>query len=367
MSARYFPHSPVTSGAGCAKFVPLGYWYTGMATFQPRGKSWRAIVRRKGFADQSKSFPTKGAAQTWAKRIEREQAQRTALGTTDKDYWTVKQCLEWYIEKQAKIVPWGRSKDSDLKRLKGYDIADRIARDLVMRDYVQHAERRRLGGTGPATVLNDIIWLRIILRAARASEGVPVALQEIEDAMADLMGRRIVAKSNRRERRLKKGEEPRLLEYFGKLGGDIPMDEIMLFALATARREDEITQIKWTDLNRDVGTAWLHDVKHPRKKIGNDKEFRVLADAWKIIDRQPKTCDRVFPYNSKTIGTYFTNACKILEIKNLHFHDLRHEATSRFFEMGYSIQEVAQFTLHESWATLKRYTHLKPEQVKERG
>ena len=41
-------------------------------------------------------------------------------------------------------------------------------------------------------------------------------------------------------------------------------------------------------------------------------------------------------------------------------HDLRHEATSRLFEAGYSIVEVQQFTLHDSWGTLSRYTHLRP-------
>lgn len=56
----------------------------------------------------------------------------------------------------------------------------------------------------------------------------------------------------------------------------------------------------------------------------------------------------------------------VQSITDLRFHDLRHEATSRLFERGYSIQEVAQFTLHESWATLNRYTHLKPEDVPER-
>jgi site-specific recombinase XerD len=40
------------------------------------------------------------------------------------------------------------------------------------------------------------------------------------------------------------------------------------------------------------------------------------------------------------------------------FHDLRHEATSRLFERGYTIPQVAQFTLHESWKELMRYTHL---------
>jgi len=44
---------------------------------------------------------------------------------------------------------------------------------------------------------------------------------------------------------------------------------------------------------------------------------------------------------------------------------LRHEATSRLFERGYQIHEVAQFTLHESWNELKRYTNLRPEDVRE--
>ena len=66
------------------------------------------------------------------------------------------------------------------------------------------------------------------------------------------------------------------------------------------------------------------------------------------------------------MGSAFTRACRLLGIEGLHFHDLRREATSRLFERGYSIQEVSQFTLHDSWATLKRYTHLRPEQVPER-
>ena len=65
----------------------------------------------------------------------------------------------------------------------------------------------------------------------------------------------------------------------------------------------------------------------------------------------------------RSVGAAFTRAVHVLGLKDLHFHDLRHEATSRIFERGYSIQEVAQFTLHESWATLKRYTHLRPEDV----
>ncbi|WP_019866576.1 tyrosine-type recombinase/integrase [Methylovulum miyakonense] len=42
----------------------------------------------------------------------------------------------------------------------------------------------------------------------------------------------------------------------------------------------------------------------------------------------------------------------------MRFHDLRHEATSRLFERGFSIMEVASITGHKSLAMLQRYTHI---------
>lgn len=339
-----------------------------MATFQKRGEAWRAIVRKKGFADASKSFATLGAARTWATRLEREYEARMAAGRTDKDEMTVKAIIEWYTVEQRKFGEWGRSKEADLRRLTGYAIAERIAADLTMHDYVRHAEGRRRIGAGPATVTNDLVWLRQVLRAARASLGVPVDMQALEDATSDLRARRIIAKSKQRKRRLTADEEKALLEHFAARDerAELPMADIVRFALATARRQEEITRLRWRDTDKDKGIAWLDDVKHPTRKLGNRKAFRVLPEAWAIIERQPKTADAIFPYNPKSIGTAFTNACHVLGIEDLHFHDLRHEATSRLFERGYSIQEVAQFTLHESWATLKRYTHLKPEDVAER-
>jgi integrase len=63
------------------------------------------------------------------------------------------------------------------------------------------------------------------------------------------------------------------------------MADIIGFALLTARRQEEITRIKWADLDREKGIAWLHDVKHPRKTVGNRRAFRLLSAAWEIIDR----------------------------------------------------------------------------------
>ena len=99
--------------------------------------------------------------------------------------------------------------------------------------------------------------------------------------------------------------------------------------------------------------------------------FAIVTDApsyqcgWDIVHAQPKYSRYVFPYNPKSVSEAFTSACRILGIEDLRFHDLRHEAISRLFELGYDIHEVAQFSLHSSWEDLKRYTHLRPENLRQ--
>ena len=46
-------------------------------------------------------------------------------------------------------------------------------------------------------------------------------------------------------------------------------------------------------------------------------------------------------------------------IVDLHFHDLRHEAISRLFEMGLSVPEVALVSGHRTPAQLFRYTQMR--------
>jgi integrase len=50
-------------------------------------------------------------------------------------------------------------------------------------------------------------------------------------------------------------------------------------------------------------------------------------------------------------------------VNGFRFHDFRHEAISRFFEMGLSVPEVALISSHRDARMLFRYTHLKVENV----
>ena len=72
---------------------------------------------------------------------------------------------------------------------------------------------------------------------------------------------------------------------------------------------------------------------------------------------------RVFPIHFEGLKSLWRRAMKRADIKDLHFHDLRHEATSRFFEKGLNVMEVAAITGHRDLRMLQRYTHLRAEDL----
>ena len=332
---------------------------------------------------ESETFTRQALAAEWMRRREAELDKLRAKGVLEGARYTLLEVLQWYRKEVGGQARWGISKESDLRRLEGkdgeghsrpgrpesrYPILARPAYALTAADYIEHVEARRAEGAGPATAGNDLVWLGQALRSARPTLGVPADLQALADARHELRQRKLIAKPRYRDRRITTTEHALLTERFRKQDGrsQIQMLDVMDFAIASARRQEEITRLKWVDLDREKGIGWLDDLKHPTQKVGNRRSFRMTAEAWAVIDRQDQVGEFVFPYNPGSIGSRWEKACKLLGIKNLRFHDLRHEATSRLFERGYSIQEVAQFTLHDSWATLKRYTHLKPEDVVER-
>jgi len=100
----------------------------------------------------------------------------------------------------------------------------------------------------------------------------------------------------------------------------------------------------------------IQDRKDPRNKEGNDQKVPLLNltgyDAWEVVLQQrivTRGCGRIFPHNHRSVSAAFTRACDELKIEDLHFHDLRHEGTSRLFEAGLPIEKVALVTGHKDW------------------
>ena len=73
-----------------------------------------------------------------------------------------------------------------------------------------------------------------------------------------------------------------------------------------------------------------------------------------------------FSYTARDLSGAFLRLCRKHGLENLRFHDLRHEATSRFFEKGLNPVEVATITGHKDTRMLMRYTHLRAKDLVKR-
>ena len=71
----------------------------------------------------------------------------------------------------------------------------------------------------------------------------------------------------------------------------------------------------------------------------------------------------LFTYTASGLSGAFLKLCRKVKIEDLHFHDLRHEATSRLFEKGLNPVEVAAITGHKHTKMLIQYTHLRAEDL----
>lgn len=317
---------------------------------------------------ESRTFDRKKLAEEWAKKRELELQDQSGLEKVRHAGTLIGDVIEQYEELFKPVDGWGRSKGFDMARLKTYKLAEIPAVAVTSQDLIEHVRWRISGGVSPATVNNDLIWLGVIFKAVRAAKGIPLDLGVIEDARVICRQHKLISRSEERERRPTPVELWKLSRYFWRKQyrdrrNKLPMLDIMWFQIYSSRRIAETCRLRWDDNNNERQTGMVRDAKHPVHKKGNHKRFKYARSAWKIVQRQLKDGEYIFPYNPKSVSHSFARACTVLGIEDLHLHDLRHDATSRLFEAGYGIEQVQLFTLHEDWKTLKRYTHLKPEDL----
>lgn len=162
-----------------------------------------------------------------------------------------------------------------------------------------------------------------------------------------------------RDRRLTPREDRLILRYaYNHVNPQVY--SIIVLALETAMRQGEILKLEWQHINLKTRIAHLPETKNGTKR---DVPLSIKArDA--LIRLGPKSHGRVFGYTPEGIKSTWRFMLQKLQIENLHFHDLRHEAISRLFELGtFDMMEVAAISGHKSLSMLKRYTHLKAQRL----
>jgi integrase len=254
-----------------------------------------------------------------------------------------------------------------LEKLKR-DLGGILLRDLDRERLIAFGKSRAKEGAGAVTIGMDLGYVRTVLVHATAIHEIVTPTDVVLLARTALRRLGLIGKARERDRRPTQEELDHIIAYAEANPRQmIPLGRIVRFAVATAMRLDEICQLQLEDIDLEGRIAVVRDRKDPRHKVGNHQEVPLLDangyDPVLLIREQLRPRQnggRVFPYNSRSTGTAFRRACKELGIRDLHFHDLRHEATSRLFEAGYDLAEVALVTGHKDWKMLRRYLNLKP-------
>lgn len=341
-----------------------------MGTIVPRPQKdgttrYRAQVRimRAGkiIHNESRTFSKQALAKAWITKREAELEKPGAIEAAKHSGVSLGTLLQRYLDEVSD--GFGRTKREHIKQLAGMPLATEPALSITAARFIQHVQWRRGQGAGPATIANDLVWLRIAMRYAADAWGWPVNLEALETAARAARASRQIAKPRRRTRRPTPEELERLDAYFAsrqpREKSSPPMRLIMWLAIYSCRRQEELTRILWADMDRESLTYLVRDMKHPDGSAGNDKLALMPAMGWEVIDALPQIDARLLPYKADTISAAFTRACKVLGVEDLRFHDLRHEGASRLAEDGSTIPEIQQVTLHESWSSLQVYVNMK--------
>lgn len=305
---------------------------------------------------EAKTFDRRPTAAAWLTKREKELAEPGALESAVKEDPPLKDAIDRYRRESKRDI--GRTKTQVLRTIEDAPIGSLKCSEVTSQAIVGFAQTLEVQ---PQTVSNYMSHLAAVFTVAKPAWGYPLDVTQIDDARVVLKKLGQSGRSNKRDRRPTIEEVDRILCYYGDMEAReraaIPMREVILFALFSTRRQEEITRITWEDYGGD--RVLVRDMKHPGQKIGNDTWCDLPPEARRVVDALKRGKGQIFPFNHRSVSASFTKACKFLEIPDLHFHDLRHEGTSRLFEMDLSIPRVAAVTGHRSWSSLQRYTHLR--------
>jgi len=347
-------------------------------TKTPSG-TWKAIIRKSGWPTSAKTFRLKRDAEDWARRTEDEMVRGVFVQRAPAERMTLDAALKRYL---VEVSPTKRplSQVSDQRHAKPlslhlgkYSLAT-LTPEIVAqyRDIRLSGEDRKDKAGKPQpratnTVRLDLALLGHLFSIAIKEWGVGLPYNPV-------LNIRRPAPGPGRNRRLADGEETKLLAAVD--GHSNPMLKwIVRIALETGMRSSEIVSLCRSQVDLERRVVRLLETKNtqPRTVPLSREATRIFQEALSHLIR-PIDTDLVFfgepgrdgkrrPYNFNK--TWLQIKSK-LGVKDFRFHDLRHEAVSRFVESGLSDQEVSAISGHKSMQMLKRYTHLRAEDLVEK-
>ncbi len=326
--------------------------------------SYQAKCRRQGFPTVSKTFKTLADARAFVREVERgfdlgevpegfgvqPQAPATDPAAQALNLKTMADILRKYRED---VSPKHRAADNERIRIGawlrgGLPFRDTDIAALTPAMLATYRDAR-LKVVSAGTVLRELNLLRAALNVAKLEWGVPVPDLKITRPKAPPP----------RERVLGREEEARLLAAASKSRNKY-LRPAIAFALATACRQGEILALRWTDVDEERRVARLHITKN-----GDPRSVPLSAQALEVLRALPRDTRDGRVFSVYELKQAFARCVKRAELEHITFHDLRHTALTRYAERGLDQIRLSVISGHKTIQMLKRYVHLKAEDVAE--
>lgn len=337
-----------------------------MAYLRKRSGGWAVEIEKKGFARISRTFDTKAEAEAWAKVTESEMVRGVFVSRHEAENTTLSDALDRYLLEVSVHKKSHRTEKIYAGTWKK-TFGSRSIASISSTDIAKYRDNR----------LKEVSENMVRLELALLSHLFTIAVKEwgMSGLVNPVMQIRKPKLPPGRDRRLLPGELDRILN-----ASESPvLPALARLAVETGMRQAEIAGMTWDLVDLKKRTVTLLVTKNGEKRIVplSPEAVRILSGLVRRLDGKVwgVTCHAVSVAWRRAVSrarAAYEKECQekgerpdSAFLVDLTFHDLRHEATSRFFEKGLNPMQVAAITGHKTLQMLKRYTHLKAEDLAE--
>jgi len=374
-----------------------------MTIYKLPSGSYRVDIRRhrrgeKPYRDTA-VFTTKTQAEAYEKKsravIEKAQGRNLAIpGRT-----TLSDLLDdWWKDQQETIAPSNRR--ATHRRVKMWQ-KSHLGNALVAKLTIEQTSgwlrtRRKDDRAAESTVRNDLSILKKVWKWAEKEKR-----WSLPDVIAPLFADHGIGQSRERDRRLSADEHDILIHAFQALAdaqahwdtprgtpiaveiapgvslkvgyspGLVFMPAAFQAAIECAARKSLLFSLRWKQI--DLARRYIHITVRGSKNKEVPAEIPISPKLEDML-REMRGPERIgAALDEPLFGTLtkeiayrcFLDVIKTLKIKDLRWHDLRHEAVSKMAEAGLSAGLIQQVTGHKKLVSVERYMHVKPKAVLE--
>jgi integrase len=341
-----------------------------MASIQERKKngkpSFTAKIRLKGHQPVFQTFTRKNDAVRWARQTEAAIIEGRFFKTAESQKHTLSDLIQRYIRdvlpRKAKVfveyasqLKWWEEQIGDVR------LSD-LSTSLI-------SEKRDLLSRTITNRKKKMSNARVNRYMAALSTALNTSIREWE-WMEDNPMRKIskLKEPRGRVRYLSDEERERLLDAC-KDSANTNLYLVVVLALSTGARQQEIWDLRWSNVNLIKGLITFSETKNDefRSVPLKGHPLKLLLEHYRI---RREESDIIFPSKKNPAVSYdFRNPWKkalvIAKVEDFRWHDLRHSCASYLAMNGQPIRTIAEILGHKTLSMVQRYTHLNAEHLSE--